>query len=218
MSEERPVNVVIADDHALLRDSMTAYFNGKGDIRIVGEAGCGDSAWEKAVELRPDVLLLNVEMPGRETFGICRQLSKSQPETKVLFISSHTNDTYVDAAHEAGAAGFMSKTEHADVVAGAIKTVAGGGQVFSKEFEARLAPKRGTRRARGASRLSALTPRELETLRYIARGMSKKAIAELVGISVKTVDNHCTSLMNKLDIHDRVELARFAIREGLAEA
>jgi len=218
MTEERAVNVVIADDHALLRDSMKAYFDGTEDIRVVGEACCGDSAWEKTVELRPDVLLLDVEMPGRETFGICRQLSKSQPETKVLFISGHTNDTYVDAAHEAGAAGFISKTEHADAVAGAIKTVAGGGRVFGKEFEARLAPKRGARRARGASRLSALTPREQETLRYIARGMSKKAIAELVGISVKTVDNHCTSLMNKLDIHDRVELARFAIREGLAEA
>ncbi|MEM9064236.1 MAG: response regulator transcription factor [Planctomycetota bacterium] len=216
---ERPIRVVIADDHALIRDGLKSFLSSRGGFEVVGEADNGDTTWEVVANQTPDVLVLDVDMPGREVFGLCRQLAKELPGTAVLFLSAYGRDRYIEAAREAGAAGFMTKSEPADRVAAALRTVAKGDTVFGYDVQERLVSARGGGHgtARTTTRIGTLTPREMETLRYIARGLSKKAIAEIAGISVKTVDNHCTSLMNKLDIHDRVELARFAIREGISE-
>jgi DNA-binding NarL/FixJ family response regulator len=215
----KPITVLLADDHALVRDSLATWLRTAGDMKVLGEVGSADEAVAVAVRERPDVVLLDIDMPGLLAFDAVRTIRSRCPETRIVMLSGFFNDRYIEDALAAEASGYITKSEPPEAVLKAIRTVAGGGVYFSPEVQARiLVDSNGARLSKeGVTRASALTPRELEVLRYIARGLSKKDIAGIMHLSVKTVDNHSTSLMTKLNIHDRVELARYAIREGLAE-
>lgn len=212
--------ILIVDDHALVRGTMSERLNREPDLQVVGDAATADRAIEQARELSPNVVLMDIDMPGLICFDAVRTMQNNDPSLRVLFVSAFLQDWYVEQVVALDSAGYLLKSEPAEVAVAAIREVAAGGRYFSPEVHVRMAAlaQRTPSKAASPAGLAALTARETEVLRYIARGMSKKEIAGIMHLSVKTVDRHCANLMKKLDIHDRVELARFAIREGLSEA
>lgn len=220
-----PVRVLLIDDHTLVRSTLANWLREAGGIEIVEQSGDAAEGLDAALRTRPDVVIMDIDMPGLLCFDAARTIRARLPETRLIFLSAFTHDRYISDALSVEASGYLTKGEPPEGVVDAIRTVAGGGTWFSKEIQDRIIIDGEGVRLGGQNENSAvatrgrlLTRRETEVLRYIARGLSKKEIAATMHISVKTVDNHCTSVMAKLDIHDRVELARYAIREGLAEA
>lgn len=215
----RPIRVVLADDHTLVRATLSAWLRSPGGMEVVAEVGGADDAFDACLKFHPEVVVLDIDMPGLQAFDAARKIRSRCPNTRVLFLSGFMNDRYIESALAAGAQAYITKGEQPQAVADAIRQVMQGKTYFSPEIRSRLIFE-GTEvklDPSNATKASLLTLREVEVLRYIARGMAKKEIATTMHLSVKTIDNHCTSMMNKLDIHDRVELARFAIREGLSE-
>ena len=215
-----PIKVLLVDDHALVRDALRERLAREPGFVVVGSAGSADEAIEKLTACAPDIVLMDIDMPGLICFDAARKITALRPDTRIIFLSAFLHDRYIEQALEVRASGYLSKSEPPEQVVTAIREVAAGGASFSEEVRSRIIVDAGGARLQreSRSRASTLTTREHEILRYIARGLSKKEIASTMGISVKTVDRHSTNLMTKLDIHDRVELARYAIREGLAEA
>ncbi len=214
------VRILIVDDHALVRGAVSERLQREPGLAVVGTAGTADEAVRKIAACEPDIVLMDIDMPGTICFDAARTIREIRPQTKIIFLSAFTNDQYIDEALSVQASGYVTKREPPERLIVAIREVASGGAYFSAEVQSRIVvDARGARLpANRKSRAATLRPRELEVLRYLARGMTKKVIGEQLGISAKTVDHHTTKLMTKLGIHDRVALARFAIREGLAEA
>lgn len=215
-----PITILLADDHALVRDTLRYRLSSESDIEVVATAPDADRAVEAAIAHKPQVALLDIDMPGLIAFEAARIMAIRSPQTRVVFLSAFVHDNYIDQALEVRASGYLTKSEPPARVLEAIRAVAGGRTFFSQEVLSRVVVDADGARlpSRPRARLSDLTPRELDILRYIAQGHSQKETAELLHLSVSTVRTHSINLMRKLDIHDRVELARFAIREGLAKA
>lgn len=220
MKLARPITVILADDHALVRSTLAAWLVATGDIEVVADVGDADAAVDAALAHRPDVIVLDIDMPGLQCFDAARAIKSRCPSTQIIFLSAFFHDRYIEDALAVEAAGYVTKGESPQTIVEAIRLAVSGGAYFSPEVKNRLVIDHGgvSLTSPNATRSSLLTSREIEVLRYVARGLAKKEIAGTMHLSVKTVDNHCTSIMNKLDIHDRVDLARYAIREGLAEA
>lgn len=217
---DRPISVLLVDDHALVRETLASWLRGTPGLRVVGEVGSADEAIAVAIRDQPDVVVMDIDMPGLLAFDAVRTIKARCPRTRALVLSAFFHDRFIEDALRAEASGYITKSEPPEVVVKAIQAVAAGGAFFSRQVQERIVVDAGGARLadQGRTRSALLSPREQEVLRYIARGLSKKDIAAVMHLSVKTVDNHSTSLMAKLNIHDRVELARYAIREGLAEA
>jgi DNA-binding NarL/FixJ family response regulator len=212
-------SVLLVDDHALVRDALASQLQGEVDMTVVGVASDADEALEMTLRIEPDVVLFDIDMPGLSSFNAAKAISERCDATRILFLSGFFHDHYIAEALESGAAGYLTKREPYGVVVKAIRSVANGDSFFSEEVQLRIVVNAdGPSLAKCKTRADTLTTREKEILRYIARGLSKKEIAKLVHLSVNTVDVHTSRVMSKLDIHDRVGLARFAIREGLSEA
>lgn len=215
-----PISLLLVDDHTLMRKMLEDRIASEPGMQVVGTAADADAAVAQAIRQRPDVILMDIDMPGLICFDAARTIQSLCPETCIIFLSAFFNDRYIEQALAVEAAGYLTKTEPPESVIAAIRAAAAGKSYFSPEVQARIVvDSDGTRLAQTRrSRASTLSDRELEVLRYLARGMSKKQIAQTMHISAKTVNNHTSHLMDKVDIHDRVELSRFASREGLAEA
>ncbi len=216
----RKLTVVLADDHALLRDMLKERLASSGQFEVLAATPDADAALETIIRRQPDAAVLDIDMPGRSAFEVATVIRAACPKTGVIFLSSHYMDRYIQQAIDAGARGYVVKARSPDEIVEAIRTVAQGGVSFSQEVLDRLViDAKGVRLAnQPATRLNQLSDRELEVLRYLAQGLSKKEVADRLHLSVKTIQNHTDRLMQKLDIHDRVELTRFAIREGLTQA
>lgn len=214
------VSIILADDHAMVRSSLRDRIEREPDMTVLAAVSTADEAVSKVDALRPDILLMDVDMPGTLCFDAARTLAARFPETRVVFLSARCHDRYIEQALDVKAWGYVTKSEPDHALIKAIRDVAAGATHFSPDVQARLVIDAGGSRLAHAvhARARTLTQRETEILMYVARGLSKKEIAHLANISVNTVNRHTSSIMTKLDIHDRVELARFAIREGLAEA
>lgn len=212
--------ILMVDDHVLVRQALADHLSREDIFKVVGTAASADEAIGLAVEHQPDIVIMDIDMPGMICFDAAQRINESNPEVRLVFLSAFFNDSYIEQALKVKARGYLTKSEPLETLIAAIREVARDGVYFSDEVRSRLILDcDGVRLARkGRTKVSLLTNRELEVLRYIARGLPKKEIAATMQLSVKTVENHCNNLMNKLDIHDRVELTRFAIREGLAEA
>ncbi len=211
------IKVLVVDDHALVRGALVECLQRESGIAVVGTAGTAEEAIKLTLEFKPDIILLDINMPGMLCFDAARTITSLAPHTHIVFLSGFLSDSYIEQALAVRARGYIVKRESLDTVVAAVREVAAGGVYFSEEVRARIVvDSRGAKLA-GPPRTvgSTLTTREAEILGYIARGLSKKAIANLMHISVKTVDHHAVKLMKKLAIHDRVELTRYAIREGL---
>ncbi len=187
-------------------------------MTVVSEAADADNGIDEAAKANPDVVLMDIDLPGLSAFAAAETILAQQPDTRIIFLSAFSNEVYIAQALQAKAWGYVTKSEPFTTIRQAIRDVSKGWVHFSNEIKSRMvnAPEGPRLAAKTTSRASRLTLREVELLRYVAKGMSVKEIASVMHISPKTVDNHKTSLMNKLDIHDRVDLARFAFREGIA--
>ncbi|NNC92192.1 MAG: response regulator transcription factor [Acidimicrobiia bacterium] len=213
------ISVVLADDHTLVREMLHDRLRREG-MEIAGVASAGDEAVRLAATTHPDVVILDIDMPGISAFEAARLVRAASPATRIVFLSAYVHDGYIDQALVVEASGYLTKSEPPDAIVEAIRKVHRGETSFSPAVLARLVVDSAGIRLGSAvqTRYELLTEREREILGYVARGLLQKQIARQAGISVKTVQHHITHTMDKLEIHDRVELARFAIREGLIEA
>jgi DNA-binding NarL/FixJ family response regulator len=216
----RSISILIADDHDSLRELLKSRLEAQPDMNVVAHVADAEAAVTQSVASRPDIILMDIDMPGLSAFDAAERIRSRCPEARVIFFTAFVRDRFIEQALAVKAWGYVTKTEPADSVVKAIRDVASGFAYFSPAVHARLVVgSKGPRLAQlDQSLATTLTDREREVLCYVARGMSKKDIADTMCVSVKTVDYHCTNLMDKLKIHDRVELARFAIREGFVEA
>ena len=211
--------VLLVDDHAMVMEALAEHLERASGLKVVGTAPDADTAIDKALSTRPDVIVMDIDMPGLISFDAAGRLQSLLPDTRVIFLSAFTHDHYIQQALSVKARAYVTKGEPLNRVIEAIRTVARGGTFYSREVRDRLLVDSGRVELPAENtRVGVLSEREIQVLRYIASGMSKKEIANTMHLSVKTVENHSTNLMSKLNIHDRVELTRFAIREKLAEA
>jgi len=212
--------ILLVDDHELVRSALKGMLDRDDAFEVVGEASSADEALVVVGEFAPDIVVMDIDMPGMICFGAVAQMRATLPDLKVIFLSAFFHDHYIEQALKVGASGYVVKGDPPSFLFDALREVAAGGSYFSKQVRSRIVCEDGTNvtTTEAGTRAASLTNREVEVLRYLARGLSKKEIAKQMHISVKTVEHHTTSVMRKLDIHDRVELARYAIREGLAEA
>jgi DNA-binding NarL/FixJ family response regulator len=213
------IRVAMIDDHTLFRKAMCETLGREEGIEVVAQADRADGVVEIVHGTRPDVILMDIDMPGLTAFEAVRRVSSIFPHVRVIIVSAFHSDQYIEQALAANAHGYLTKNEEPDELVRAVRKVVSDELYFSPVIWSRLVigPK-GIRLVDGAPTVrSKLTIREVEVLRYVAEGLSKKEMARTMGLSVKTVDRHVTRLMEKLDIHDRVELARYAIREGFVQ-
>lgn len=213
--------VLLVDDHELVRSAVKRAVQARTGFEVVGEAADAGGALELALQVRPDILLMDIDMPGMICFdAVCRMLTQL-PDLRVIFLSAYFHDRYIDQALRVGARGYVVKGDALAALFEALDRVAEGGTFFSPQVRARICGERAEApqvNETPVTRAATLTQRELEVLSYLARGLSKKEVGKIMHLSVKTVEHHSSSVMRKLDIHDRVELARYAIREGLVQA
>jgi two-component system, NarL family, response regulator NreC len=211
------IRVLIADDHTLFRAGLRALFASESDIEVVGEAADGNEAVRRAVELRPEVVVMDLMMPNMNGIEATRRLRTELPETKVLVLSMYDDEEHVQRLLASGASGYMLKKATSDELIRALREVVAGGMPLDPSVAAKVV-KDYVRRVQGDEEPNSnpeLTPRELEVLRLIARGLSNQTIADQLGLSRKTVDVHRANLMRKLDLHTVTELVKYALRRGL---
>jgi DNA-binding NarL/FixJ family response regulator len=208
------IRVLVADDHSLVRAGIRLLIEEIEGVRVVGEAGNGEEALRLIEKLRPEVVLLDVKMPGPSGFEVLKKTSEEFPDVRVIILTVHQTEEYATHAFRSGASGYLPKTAASNELETAIRTVAGGGTYVSPELETKAfrvmkapSPKSG--------RTHDLTPRQLEVLRMIAEGHSTKDIALNLNISAKTVETHRSQLMDRLGIHEVAGLVRYAIRVGI---
>jgi DNA-binding NarL/FixJ family response regulator len=206
--------ILIADDHGVLRAGLRALLNAEPDLEVVGEAAHGDEAVRLARQFQPDVVLMDISMPGSGGLDATRRLSETAPNTRVLILTVYEDDGVLEEAIRVGAAGYILKRALESELVSAIRAVARGdmyvhpGMVRGLLSRTALVP--GEEPA-----ADALTPRELEVLELIAHGHTNRQIAKILSISERTVESHRANLMDKLDLHSRVELVRYAMDHGL---
>jgi len=216
---EQPVSIFVVDDHGLVRDGVSATLSREQDFRLVGTAENADEAIAKSVELKPDVVLMDIDMPGISCFDAIETIRTRVPKTKFIIVTAYEHDEYLEQALRVKADGFLTKNEGMAALAEAVRNVMRDRLYFSPEVMNRLVIKGDEIDLEHPpkSRLGTLSPRERELLRILAKGLSLKEAAAILGVSYKTADKQKASLMSKLDIHNRVDLARFAIREGMVQ-
>jgi DNA-binding NarL/FixJ family response regulator len=208
------IKVLLVDDHAIMRDGIKALLSLNSDITIVGEASDGKEAIEKMAEMKPDVIIMDIAMPGMDGLEATRRIKKQWPGVKVLVLTQYDNREYILTAIKAGAAGYVPKRALGSELVTAVRSVYKGDS-FLHPSAATALVEDYRQQVKGAEPYDALTPREREILKLIAEGHTSREIAENLYISLKTVTGHRTRLMEKLDLHNRTELFKFAVRKGL---
>lgn len=210
--------VVLIDDHQMVLDALSARISADPGFEVVGTACRADEGLQVVLAAKPDVVVLDVDVPGRSPFDVGAEIGSRASGSKLVFLTGHFSSVLVDQAVRLKASAYLLKGESISFLMDVLRRVCEGEVCFSPEVERQV-----VRRKQGCigyeveyqSPLSGLTSRQLEVLQYLARGQSVKEVARAMHLSEKSVDSHKYRIMNKLQIHDRVELARFAIREGL---
>ena len=207
------IRILVVDDHAIMRDGIRALLNLRDDIEIVGEASEGNEAIEKAEELAPDVIVMDIAMPGMDGLEATRRITKKNPKVKVLVLSQHDNREYILSAIKAGVVGYVPKRALGLELVSAIRAVHQGDSYLYPSAAAAVI--RDYLKGAVKEPYDRLTAREREILTLIAEGHTSREIADKLFISLKTVLGHRTKIMEKLDLHNRSELIKYAIRKGL---
>ena len=208
------IKVLVVDDHAIMRDGIRAMLSVVDDIDVVGEAADGRQAVERAQETEPDVVVMDIAMPDMDGIEATRRIQKKTPKSKVLILTQHDNKEYILSAIKAGASGYVPKRALGSDLVTAIRAV-NKGQSFLYPSAARALIEDYRWQTEGKDPYDTLTPREREVLKMIADGYTSRAIAEKLIVSLKTVLGHRTKIMGKLDLHNRTELIKYAMRKGL---
>ncbi|HLA23809.1 MAG TPA: response regulator transcription factor [bacterium] len=212
--------ILIVDDHAIVREGVRMILAKENDLEVVGEAGDGQQALELTERVRPDVVIMDISMPGMGGIEATQTVRARHPEVQVLALTMHEDETYVFQLLRAGAAGYVLKRAAAQDLVQAVRAAAKG-EAFLYPSIARKVVEDYLRRVETGEereRYDGLTTREKEILTLIAQGLSNQQIAEKLFISIKTVQTHRAHILEKLGLHDRTELVRYAIRKGLIEA
>jgi two-component system response regulator NreC len=207
------INVVVIDDHAVVRSGLRLLLDAQDDIEVVGEGGNAQDAVFRARALKPDVILLDVVMPGESGIEVLPKLLQESPQTRVLVLSMQDDPSYVREAFAAGASGYVLKEAADEEVVSAIREVARGGHYVHPALGARMVAAEAKERA--AAEADPLSEREREVLRLLALGHTNQEIAEQLYISVRTAESHRAHIMQKLRLSTRAELVRYALSSGL---
>lgn len=216
----RPISVLVADDHTIVRRGLVSLLSLDEGIEVVGEATDGRIAVDRAMELDPDVVLMDISMPELNGLEATRMIKKEMPHIKVLVLSAHDKDEYILQVVRSGANGYLLKNTSAEDLYAAIRAVSSGHAFFSPSVSKVLLDSYmvgGKTEGSGAADppTHRLTPREREILQLVAEGKTHQEAANVLHISVRTVDTHCVNIMKKLDIHDSAGLVRYAITNGI---
>ena len=213
------IRCLLVDDHTLFRQGVRRLLESESDFEVVGESPHAGEAVEKARELGPDVVLMDIGMPGLSPFEAARQIKKSRPETKIVFLTMYEDEDYLLQCLEVGASGYVLKDTPAPQLVSAVRDVHAGGKYLSARVLGKLVEDFRAR-VKGSPprpRMSTLTPREREILKLLAEGNSVKEIAVLLGLSIKTIEAHKFNLMRKLDIHNKAQLVTYAIQKKIIQ-
>ena len=213
------IAVLLVDDHLIVREGFRKLLDVEADLIVVGEAQTGRQAVEMARKLRPQVVVMDIAMPLLNGLEATRQIRRAVPDTKVLILSAHSDDAYVENAIESGVSGYLLKQSSANMLSRAIREIQNGNTFFSPAIAKRFLDQKPTGRP-GLLRkkLARRTSREMEVLQLIAEGKANKQTAAELGIGIKTVEKHRAHLMKKLNIHDTASLTRYAISAGIIES
>lgn len=215
------ITILLAEDHTIVREGFRKMLELETDLEVVGEAADGRKAVAAARKLRPAVVLMDIAMPALNGMEATRQILKALPATKVLMLSAHSDDAYVQGAINSGAVGFLLKQTSTQDVCRAIREVQKGNPFFTPAIARRLPflqPQVTAPTGTPSRKPARLTSRETEVLQMIAEGKSNKETASALGIGMKTVEKHREHLMEKLGIHDTAGLTRYAIAAGVIES
>jgi two-component system response regulator NreC len=218
-SARTKIRILVVDDHTILRVGLRMMLNAQPDIEVIGEASDGNQAVSEAMRLVPDVILMDIAMPDCNGIEATRQVKRLQPETRILVLTMHENEEYLFQVLRAGASGYILKEAADTELITAIRTVSSGRFYLSPSAQSIMVGDYLQRVRSGEERdsYSALTEREREILKLVAEGYTNNQIAERLTISPKTVDTHRTHIMDKLNLHSRAELVKYAMRRGLLE-
>jgi DNA-binding NarL/FixJ family response regulator len=209
------IRVLVADDHTIVRQGLVGILKASADIEVVGEAGDGAEAVEKATKLKPDVVVLDVSMPHLNGIEAARRIRDALPRTRVLVLTMHDDEEYVLKMVRAGASGYLLKDSAASELLAAIRALKAGKASFGPHATRALAEAYQSDRPLPEDPFERLTDREREIFQLVVEGKTNAQIAEMLFISPKTVDNHRTRMMEKLGVHGTAELVRFAAKHKL---
>ena len=209
------IRVLLADDHATVRYGLKLLIDAEPDMTVVAEAGDGDEAVRKTLEVKPDVVVMDISMPGMNGLAATRALKQALPGALVITLTRHTEDAYLQELLRAGASGYVLKRSAPTELLHAIRGVAAGGQYVDSTLTSRVTAAIIGRSGGGAGKqASPLTDREAQVLRLIAAGYGNKEIGAQLTLSAKTVDAHKTNAMRKLDLRGRIDIVKYAVLQG----
>lgn len=217
----KQTTVLLADDHMIVREGLRKLLETEGDLDVVGEATTGRQAVTLAQKLHPDVIIMDIAMPQLNGLEATRQIRQLVPAAKVIILSAHCDDAYVEHVTELGVAGYLIKQTSAHILAATIREVQKGKVVYDPAISKHLRQRKQDvlkQKGESGTKISRLSSREVEILQLIAEGKANKQMAVDLGISVKTVEKHRDRLMHKLDLHDTAGLTRYAISAGIIES
>jgi DNA-binding NarL/FixJ family response regulator len=212
------ITVLIADDHPIFRAGLRQVIETDGGVRVVAEAGSGDEALASVEKIRPDLAVLDIDMPGRDGLDVARTLRDRRSPTRVIVLTLHTDDWFVNAALDAGVHGYVPKESAASEIAAAIRSVHAGREYVSPVFSSLLISRsqRAEALVKEVPGLDALTPVEIKVLKLLAEIKTTKEIADALCMSPRTVERHRTGIATKLELHGSLALTRFAVKHQSA--
>ncbi|GAC1446803.1 MAG: response regulator transcription factor [Pyrinomonadaceae bacterium] len=209
------LRIFLADDHELMREGLKMLIKEQADMEIIGEASGGRAAWQQIKKLQPDIVVMDVSMPDMNGAQVTKRLTQECPHIKIIALTGHEDQTYLRQLLQAGASGYVLKRVAAKELIHAIHVVAAGGVYIDPSLAGRVVGGYIGRQANpGVNPVGELSERETEVLRLIAFGYSNKEIAAQLDISVKTIETYKTRLMDKLELHSRADIVRYAIQHG----
>jgi DNA-binding NarL/FixJ family response regulator len=215
----KKIRILVTDDHAIVRDGLKQLLNSQSNMEVIGEAGDGKEALAKIKLLRPDVVLLDITMPNMTGLEVVNLIRNTTPKTRIVVFSMHAKESYVKEILASGAFGYVLKASPSSDILTAIQAAYRGEYFLSSKLKADVIDKyvKGQTGTHSAGGYDLLTEREQQVFRLVAQGHSTDRIADFLFISPKTVEKHRTSIMHKLDIHDRFELLKYAIKIGVVD-
>ena len=216
-----PIKILLAEDHSIVREGLCALLKLEPDLLVIGEAENGRQAVALTLQMHPDVVVMDIAMPQLNGLEATRQILHAAPATKILILSAHGDDAYVEKVMALGASGYLIKQTAASVLPAAIREVHQGRSFYSPSISQRRFHHQRKAQAQGelpTGRAAVLTSRETEVLQLVAEGKANKETADLLNISIKTVEKHRQRLMEKLNLHDTASLTRYAIAAGVIES
>jgi DNA-binding NarL/FixJ family response regulator len=216
----KTLRILIADDHGLVRRGARAILHSRRGWRVVGEAVDGREAVQKAIDLKPDVAVVDIGMPELDGVEVARQIREAVPDTEVLVLTMHESDQMVRRALDAGARGYLLKSDLTESLVKAVKDVSQGKRFLTPKVSEIVLEgflKSRSRRQQGVKAGAATTPRETEIIRLLTEGKTNKETAAQLGITVRTVETHRAKIMLKLGLHSLTELIHYAMRQGIAK-